>query len=271
MAERRTNARLRNTLEQTEAQLSAVEREAEQQQQTLAKIHELSSRNDLPAMPFLSTVLDGRMAAIHALSDQVKQGGASWKCPAPAVAPAPAIPAADEITTLLDGYDVRSGGRTGIKDLLARIRVASDTKNTELISLTAQVVKLNRVNARGFAQVATLQAQVEALKADAPKQIVRVKKEPTEVGDAVVKVKQESPPRLVSHAHRPAKISRPSTSSGGAGGAASAGAQKSIPARVPAPAAVPKQEVVPAATGVALDVSVPDWWCALVDIGSRVD
>ena len=66
--------------------------------------------------------------------------------------------AADEITTLLDGYDVRSGGRTGIKDLLARIRVASDAKNRELISLTARVAKLNGVNARGFAQVATLQA-----------------------------------------------------------------------------------------------------------------
>ena len=31
-------------------------------------------------------------------------------------------------------------------------------------------------------------------------------------------------------------------------------------------AAVPKQEVMPAATGAAPDVSVPDWWRALVDI-----
>ena len=74
------------------------------------------------------------------------------------VAPAPAIPAADEITTLLDGYDVRTGGRTGVKDLLARIRVASDAKNTELISLTAQVANLKRINAKGFAQVATFAA-----------------------------------------------------------------------------------------------------------------
>ena len=56
--------------------------------------------------------------------------------------------AADEITTLLDGYDVRSGGRTGIKDLLARIRVASDAKNKELVSLTAHVAKSTPVDLR---------------------------------------------------------------------------------------------------------------------------
>ena len=72
-------------------------------------------------------------------------------------------------------------------------------------------------------KVKALTAQVEALKADAPKQIVSVKKEPTEVGDAV--------PRLASHANYPTKRSRPSpsassgASSGAAGGAAGGAAE----------------------------------------------
>lgn len=41
---------------------------------------------------------------------------------------------------------------------------------------------------------------------------------------------------------------------------------RKAPASVPTPAVVPEQEVMPAATGVAPDVSVPEWWRALVDI-----
>ena len=136
----------------------------------------------------------------------------------------------DNIEALLDDADRLSSTISrpfsGLSTVLARIRAASIAQKKEL-DATLEVCqqmqkKLDVTEAANQDMVKALTAQVEALKADAPKQIVSVKKEPTEVGD---------PPRLASHAGYPAKRSRPSpsassgASSGAAGGAAGGAAE----------------------------------------------
>ena len=137
----------------------------------------------------------------------------------------------DNIEALLDSADRLSSTISrpfsGLSTVLARIRAASIAQKKEL-DATLEVCqqmqkKVDVTEAANQDMVKALTAQVEALKADAPKQIVSVKKEPTEVGDAV--------PRLASHANYPTKRSRPSpsassgASSGAAGGAAGGAAE----------------------------------------------
>ena len=137
----------------------------------------------------------------------------------------------DNIEALLDDADRLSSTISrpfsGLSTVLARIRAASIAQKKEL-DATLEVCqhmqeKLDIAEAENKDKVKALTAQVEALKADAPKQIVSVKKEPTEVGDAV--------PRLASHANYLTKRSRPSpsassgASSGAAGGAAGGAAE----------------------------------------------
>ena len=129
----------------------------------------------------------------------------------------------DNIEALLDDADRLSSTISrpfsGLSTVLARIRAASIAQKKELHATLEVVKALTEVCQQRHA---TLEVVKEALKADAPKQIVSVKKEPTEVGD---------PPRLASHAGYPAKRSRPSpsassgASSGAAGGAAGGAAE----------------------------------------------
>ena len=132
----------------------------------------------------------------------------------------------DNIEALLDSADRLSSTISrpfsGLSTVLARIRAASIAQKKELHATLEVVKALTEVCQQMHA---TLEVVKEALKADAPKQIVSVKKEPTEVGDAV--------PRLASHANYLTKRSRPSpsassgASSGAAGGAA--GGAASVP------------------------------------------
>ena len=75
--------------------------------------------------------------------------------------------------------------------MLARIRAASIAQKKELDANLEVVKALTYMTQQLHAGAQEVE---EALKANAPKQIVSVKKEPTEVGD---------PPRLASHANRP--------------------------------------------------------------------
>ena len=132
----------------------------------------------------------------------------------------------DNIEALLDDADRLSSTISrpfsGLSTVLARIRAASIAQKKELHATLEVVKALTEVCQQRHA---TLEVVKEALKADAPKQIVSVKKEPTEVGD---------PPRLASHADYPAKRSRPSpsassgASSGAAGGAAGGAAKAEL-------------------------------------------
>ena len=129
----------------------------------------------------------------------------------------------DNIEALLDDADRLSSTISrpfsGLSTVLARIRAASIAQKKELHATLEVVKALTEVCQQMHVGVQEVE---EALKADAPKQIVSVKKEPTEVGD---------PPRLASHAGYPAKRSRPSpsassgASSGAAGGAAGGAAE----------------------------------------------
>jgi len=131
----------------------------------------------------------------------------------------------DNIEALLDDADRLSSTISrpfsGLSTVLARIRAASIAQKKEL-DATLEVCqqmqkKVDVAEAANQDMVKALTAHVEAFKADVPK-LFSVKKEPTEVGDAV--------PRLASHANYPTKRSRPSpsassgASSGAAGGAA---------------------------------------------------
>jgi len=129
----------------------------------------------------------------------------------------------DNIEALLDDADRLSSTISrpfsGLSTVLARIRAASIAQKKELHANLEAVKTLTYMTQQLHAGAQEVE---EALKANAPKQIVSVKKEPTEVGD---------PPRLASHAGYPAKRSRPSpsassgASSGAAGGAAGGAAE----------------------------------------------
>ena len=147
----------------------------------------------------------------------------------------------DNIESLLDSADRLSSTISrpfsGLSTVLARIRAASIAQKKELdatLEVCQQMQKnLDVTEAENKDKVKALTAQVEAFKADVPK-LFSVKKEPTEVGDAVPRLASHAnypTKRLASHANYQTKRSRPSpstssgASSGAAGGAAGGAAE----------------------------------------------
>ena len=155
--------------------------------------------------------LDASVAKCKELAEEVKTLTASVAGMAAAKDDPVSVEDNDSIEALLDSADGLSSTISrpfsGLSTVLARIRAASIAQKKELHATLEVVKALTEVCQQRHATLEmvkeALKARQEALKADAPKQIVSVKKEPTEVGD---------PPRLASHAGYPAKRSRPSPS-----------------------------------------------------------